>query len=98
MKPKLDKQFDAAESASVPFAIILGQDEQAAGKVKIKEMGLPAGHPEKDGVLVEIKELTSEVKKRLALKAGTTGELVDLIGRTTGLSVEKDQAEPTVES
>jgi hypothetical protein len=49
----------------VPWAVILGEDEQAQGKVKIKEMGLPEGHPEKDGVLVDMKDLVSEVQKRL---------------------------------
>ena len=45
--------------------MILGEDEQAQGKVKIKEMGLPEGHPEKDGVLVNLQDLVAEVKKRL---------------------------------
>ena len=88
LKPKLPAQFKAAESASVPLAVILGEDEQAAGKVKVKEMGLPEGHPEKDGVLVEMQDLTTEIKKRLALKADTTGQLANLVGRTAGLAVE----------
>jgi len=98
LKPKLPAQFKAAESASVPLAVILGEDEQAAGKVKIKEMGLPEGHPEKDGTLVEIKDLTTEVRKRLAMKAETTGELVDLIGRATGLTVGNGEAQQTTAS
>jgi hypothetical protein len=49
----------------VPFAVILGEDEQAQGKVRIKEMGLPEGHPEKDGVLVDLKDLVPEVQRRL---------------------------------
>ena len=32
-------------------------------------MGLPEGHPEKDGVPVNLSDLVSEVKKRLAAKA-----------------------------
>ncbi|WEW57675.1 Cytoplasmic and mitochondrial histidine tRNA synthetase [Emydomyces testavorans] len=64
-KPKLPQQFKAAEAGSVPFAVILGEDELAAGEVRIKEMGLPEGHPEKDGVLVKIAMLPSEVKSRL---------------------------------
>ena len=95
LKPKLPAQFKAAESASVPLAVILGEDEQAAGKVKIKEMGLPEGHPEKDGVLVEMKDLAAEVKKRLTLKAETTGELADLVGRTVGLAVGNGEVEQT---
>ncbi|KAI9894663.1 MAG: Cytoplasmic and mitochondrial histidine tRNA synthetase [Vezdaea aestivalis] len=47
VKPKLPAQFKAADAAGIPFAVILGEDEQAQGKLKIKEMGLPDGHPEK---------------------------------------------------
>ena len=71
----------------MPFAVILGEEEQAAGKVKIKEMELPEGHPEKNGLLVDMKKLAVEVKKRLALRAETTGELAELVGTTEGLSV-----------
>jgi histidyl-tRNA synthetase len=53
----------------VPFAVILGEDEQKEGKVKIKEMGLPEGHPDKDGILVDISNLPAEVKARLAKQA-----------------------------
>ena len=49
--------------------MILGDDEQAAGKVKVKEMGLKDGHPEKEGVLVDLADLVSEVKRRLEAKA-----------------------------
>lgn len=75
--------------------MILGEDEQKAGKVKIKEMGLPEGHPEKDGVLVDIKDLTTEIKKRLAMKAATTGPLADLVGSTVALTVGKGEVEQT---
>ena len=95
MKPKLPAQFKAAESASVPLAVILGEDEQAAGQVKVKEMGLPEGHPEKDGVLVDIKDLTAEIKKRLALKAETTGQLADLVREAVGLTVGNGEVEQT---
>ena len=88
LKPKLQAQFKSAESDSVPYAVILGEEEQAAGKVKIKEMGLPDGHPEKDGVLVNISELTVEVKKRLAKKAGTMAELAEIIGKAGLLNVK----------
>ena len=66
MKPRLPNQFKSAEQASVPFAVILGDDELANGKVRIKQLGLGEGHPEKEGVLVEIPSLVPEVKKRLA--------------------------------
>jgi histidyl-tRNA synthetase len=88
LKPKLQAQFKAAEVDSVPYAVILGEEEQAAGKVKIKEMGLPDGHPDKDGVLVNISELPVEVKKRLAKKAGTMAQLAEIIGKTGTLNVK----------
>lgn len=36
VKPKLPAQFKAADVGGVPFAVILGEDEQKAGKAKIK--------------------------------------------------------------
>ena len=45
VKPKLPQQFKAAEVNGVPFAVILGDDELAEGKCKIKEMGLEEGPP-----------------------------------------------------
>lgn len=53
----------------MPFAIVLGEDELAQGKVKIKEMGLKDGHPEKEGVLVELADIAAEVRHRLQRKA-----------------------------
>lgn len=88
LKPKLQAQFKSAEVDSVPYAVILGEEEQAAGKVKIKELGLPDGHPEKDGVLVDISNLPVEIKKRLAKKAGTMAELAEIVGRTGTLNVK----------
>lgn len=44
-KPKPQVQFKNAENAGAPFAVILGEDEQAKGEVRVKEMGLPDGHP-----------------------------------------------------
>ncbi|KAK8021578.1 histidyl-tRNA synthetase [Apiospora arundinis] len=67
-KPKLQNQFKAAEGNGVPFAIVLGDDELAQGKVKIKEMGLRDGHPEKEGVLVDLANVAEEVKQRLLRK------------------------------
>ncbi len=72
-KPKLPAQFKAAEVGGVPFAVILGEDELREGKVKIKEMGLPEGHAEKDGVLVEKGRLVVEVRERLWRKAKEDG-------------------------
>lgn len=69
MKPKLPAQFKAAEENGVPFAVVLGEEEVANGQVKIKEMGLPEGNPEKEGVLVPVEKLVNEVRSRLARKA-----------------------------
>ena len=65
VKPKLPAQFKAAETGGVPLAIILGEEECARGVVKIKEMGLPEGHPEKGGVMVEMGQLVESVQARL---------------------------------
>ena len=79
----------------MPFAVILGEDEQAQGKVKVKEMGLPEGHPEKDGVMVDLKDLVAEVRSRLRKK--TEEDAVGPVAEgTNGLSVaESDQAPKT---
>lgn len=63
VKPKLPQQFKAA--LDVPLAVILGQDELAAGKVRVKILGLADDHPEKEGVLVDKADLVAEVRKRL---------------------------------
>jgi histidyl-tRNA synthetase len=73
-KPKLPQQFKAAENNGVPYAVILGEDELKQGKVKIKEMGLPEGHPEKDGILVEMGSMVEEIKKKLANKKSKEDE------------------------
>jgi histidyl-tRNA synthetase len=65
-KAKLQKQFQLADRAAAPVAVILGEDEQARGEVKVKQMGLPDGHAEKDGVLVKVEELVSKVKEVLS--------------------------------
>ncbi|KAF4977253.1 hypothetical protein FZEAL_6193 [Fusarium zealandicum] len=83
VKPKLPAQFKAAEANGVPFAIFLGDDEVASGKVKIKEMGLQDGHPEKEGILVSLSEMAKEVKIRLQRKR----ELDDMTRQAGGLRV-----------
>ena len=90
VKPKLPAQFKQAEQNGIPFAVILGEDEQAQGKVKIKEMGLPDGHPEKDGVLVPLDTLVNEIQNRL--KNTIAGE--ELIKSTNGLQLN-DKASNT---
>ncbi|RKF64090.1 Histidine--tRNA ligase, mitochondrial [Erysiphe neolycopersici] len=67
-KPKLPNQFKAAEVNGVPFCIVIGDDELAEGKVKIKEMGLRDGHPEKEGVLIDLKDIVGQVQQRLQRK------------------------------
>jgi len=64
VKPGLPQQFKAA--TGVPLAVILGQDELAAGQVKVKAFGLADDHSEKVGVLVAKDGLVDEVRKRLA--------------------------------
>ena len=65
VKPKLPAQFKSAEQGNVPFAVVFGEDEINEGKVKIKELGLPEGHPEKDGVPVQRNNLVEEIRSRL---------------------------------
>lgn len=64
VKPKLPQQFKAAESGGVPLAVILGEEELAAGQVRLKVLGL-TDHPDKEGRLVARQDLVSEVKKLL---------------------------------
>ena len=87
-KPKLPAQFTAAEKNGIPFAVILGEDEQAQGKVKIKEMGLPEGHPEKDGALVNLTDLVDEVQKRIDKKRETD----EMVVSANGLKVAGDDS------
>lgn len=63
--------------------MVIGEDELAQGKVKIKEMGLREGHPEKEGVLVDLDDIVPEIRKRLERKAN----LDSLIQEADGLRV-----------
>jgi histidyl-tRNA synthetase len=83
VKPKLPNQFKAAEVNGVPMAVVIGEDEVAQGKVKIKEMGLREGHPEKDGVLVDLIDIVPEIRQRLRRKANLDG----LVQEAEGLRV-----------
>ncbi|KAK2626729.1 hypothetical protein QTJ16_003904 [Diplocarpon rosae] len=92
VKPKLPNQFKAAEVNGVPFTVVIGEDEVAQGKVKIKEMGLRDGHPEKEGVLVDLANIAVEVKQRLKRKS----DLDQLVMEADGLKVVggiKDESE-----
>ncbi|KAK3394191.1 hypothetical protein B0H63DRAFT_39236 [Podospora didyma] len=68
VKPKLPNQFKAAEQNGVPFALILGEDELAQGKARLKEMGLPDDHPLKEGELISLANLAEEVQQRITQK------------------------------
>ncbi|WPB01896.1 Cytoplasmic and mitochondrial histidine tRNA synthetase [Cercospora beticola] len=92
-KPRLPAQFKAAETNGVPFAVILGDDELAAGKCKIKEMGLPEGHPEKEGVSIDMANLIEEVKVRISRQA-TTATLSNGVS-SISLDVEAKEAPKT---
>ncbi|OTA25147.1 hypothetical protein BTJ68_11419 [Hortaea werneckii EXF-2000] len=85
VKPKLPQQFKAAEANGVPFAVILGEDELKAGKCKVKEMGLPEGHAEKEGVMVELENLEQEVRTRIEKANARAGDA--LAGGMAGLGV-----------
>lgn len=83
VKPKLPAQFKAAETGGVPFAVILGEDEWNNGKVKVKEMGLRDGHPEKEGLEVALDDLVVDIKTKLSRKAA----LEDMTRQAEGLRV-----------
>lgn len=68
----------------MPFVVILGEDEQAQGKVKVKEMG--ATGPDKEGVLVDLKDLVAEVRARLQRKE--TEGVPEIISATDGLDLK----------
>ncbi|KAL9584064.1 MAG: hypothetical protein Q9212_002342 [Teloschistes hypoglaucus] len=87
LKPKLQAQFKTADANGVPFAVILGEDEEKAGKVKIKELGLPDGHPDKDGVMVNKTDLVQEVRSRLEKQGATDAVTASLSGLDTADSV-----------
>lgn len=65
-KPKLQNQFKFAENAKIPWGVILGDDELKEGKVKLKAIGLPQGHPGKEDIVIERANLVPELKRRLA--------------------------------
>ncbi|PHH67680.1 hypothetical protein CDD82_1223 [Ophiocordyceps australis] len=65
VKPKLPQQFKAAED--VPLGVILGQDEMAAGQVRLKMLnqGDDKSEEKDRGKLVSLDDLAQEVKKLL---------------------------------
>lgn len=89
-KPKLAQQFTAAEKNGVPFAVVLGEDELKEGKVKIKEMGLPKHHAEKNGVDVSMDDLVVQIRKRLAQKE-ERAEATGIEGDLQGVALEEEK-------
>ncbi|KAI1433273.1 hypothetical protein GGR50DRAFT_515317 [Xylaria sp. CBS 124048] len=78
VKPRVPQQFKAASNAGTPLAVIIGEEELKAGKVRVKVLGLPDGHPDKEGNLVEKTDLVAECKRLLAENAPqTNGEGAD---------------------
>ncbi|CAL5874550.1 uncharacterized protein PFLUO_LOCUS8846 [Penicillium psychrofluorescens] len=86
LKPRPQQQFKTVEDGDIPFGIILGEDELAAGKIRIKEMGLPKGHPEKEGVEVPLGSLIPELQARLARKQ--SGSVSDLAQQLQDVQVD----------
>lgn len=64
-KPKPQVQFKGAETSGAVWAVILGEEEEARGEVKVKELGLPEGAEEKEGVSVKLDEVGREVRRRV---------------------------------
>ncbi|KAI1392066.1 histidyl-tRNA synthetase [Hypoxylon trugodes] len=76
VKPRPQQQFKAAEG--VPLGVILGQDELAEGKVRVKVLGTgrPGEEDDKDkekdqGQLIKREDLVAEVKKLLQAQTST---------------------------
>ncbi|KAJ2720007.1 Cytoplasmic and mitochondrial histidine tRNA synthetase [Coemansia sp. Benny D115] len=67
IKPRFQKQLDTCETDAVPWAVLVGADEIAAGVVKIKDMSGNASAEEKGGVAVSRSDMVAELKKRLAM-------------------------------
>lgn len=80
--------------------MIIGEDEIAQGKVKIKENGLREGHPEKEGVLVNVSDLVSEIQHRLKRKADLDSMTKEAEGLRVvgGIRGELENVQPAVET
>lgn len=70
--------------------------------MKIKELGLEEGHPEKEGVLVDLTSLIPEVKARLARKnSGTSTDseaVAGLAQKLEGVDVKADTTAKTADA
>ncbi|XDT05775.1 Aminoacyl-transfer RNA synthetases class-II family profile [Nakaseomyces glabratus] len=58
------KQFDAADKAGCPIAVILGKEEFAEGKVRVKRLGQEFAND--DGELVDSGDVIEAVKQKLS--------------------------------
>lgn len=87
-KPKLPAQFKEAERIGATVGVILGEDELAKGEVKVKEMGLPEGHPEKDGVGVKLEDMVKYIREKLGMQSSAPGELELILKGTEALRVQ----------
>jgi histidyl-tRNA synthetase len=88
-KPKLPAQFKEGDRIGAPVAVIFGEEEIEKGEVKVKEMGLPEGHPEKDGVPVKIEEMAKYIQGKLGIEARQgPSELEQILRGTEALSVQ----------
>ena len=58
------KQFEAAEKAGAPLAVILGKEEFAEGKLRIKRLG--PEFADDDGELVDTKDFVQIVQQKLS--------------------------------
>lgn len=58
------KQFDAAEKAGCPLAVILGKEEYLEGKLRVKRLG--PEFADDDGELIDKKDLIDVVKTKLS--------------------------------
>lgn len=58
------KQFDAAEKAGCPVAVILGKEEYAEGKIRVKRLGQEFAND--DGELIDAKDVVRVVQQKLS--------------------------------
>ncbi|ODQ81433.1 hypothetical protein BABINDRAFT_159727 [Babjeviella inositovora NRRL Y-12698] len=74
------KQFESAEKAGCPVAVILGKDEQANGQVKVKLLGPEFTDTEDGEVIVSISDVVETVKTKLAqANVGGMNEITRLL-------------------
>jgi histidyl-tRNA synthetase len=65
------KQFEAAEKSGAPVAVILGKEEYAEGKIRVKRLGPEFAND--DGEIVSIDELVAKVQEKLLESKGEHG-------------------------